>query len=395
MNLLRFFFNLIIDNALHFIFCFSRLNSKVLIFNSTGNDNYNFNSRFLYEFMTKEQDENIRCYFVVNDDCKRKLLLECGVNNVISNKTLKNKILIFNAKTWICSTIETPVTSFFKKKNRIVYHLGHGVPLKNIGMAERKISYIKKINRYLKLRVFTHVTCYSDFFYDVLYRAFNKNDKICYMKLGQPRNDSILRIDSSERKIIEKLCLKVVSIKELSNAKKILYCPTWRNYATTIFFPFPDFDAKKLSDYLERNNILIFTREHPYYNFDFPCGVENIRRIIPLNSDVLSDITPGLSFFDLLLTDYSSIFIDFLVTGKPVNFIPYDLDTYNKKVGFSKPYSELAVGEYIYNFSGFLKCINENTSECYHQEYLNNFNVKSAGNCFEHYNNIRKIIGLV
>lgn len=66
--------------------------------------------------MTKEQDENIRCYFVVNDDCKRKLLLECGVNNVISNKTLKNKILIFNAKTWICSTIETPVTSFFKKR---------------------------------------------------------------------------------------------------------------------------------------------------------------------------------------------------------------------------------------------------------------------------------------
>ncbi|MDN8599605.1 CDP-glycerol glycerophosphotransferase family protein [Citrobacter sp. S2-9] len=394
MNLLNALLHILVDNALHFFLYFSKLNKKIFIFNSTGNNNFNFNSRFLYEYMTEIQDDEIQCYFVVNDNFKRKSLLESGVKNIISGKNIKNKVLILSAKTWICSTIETPLTSVFKKKNRIVYHLGHGVPLKNIGMAENKIPLLKRINRYSKLRVFTHVTCYSDFFQDVLYRAFNKNNKISYMKLGQPRNDSILWGGEREKKIIERLCLDVVSESQFISAKKILYCPTWRNYATTRFFPFHDFDASTLNDYLEKNNVFIFTREHPYYKFHLPAGIEHVRRIIPLNSNILSDITPHLSFFDLLLTDYSSIFIDFLVTGKSVIFIPYDLECYDNMVGFSKPYSQIAVGNYVNSFSDFLTCISDNSFESYSLEYLNKFNIKSTGNCLEHYNNIKRLVNL-
>lgn len=395
MNSFKTIFHLFIDNALHFLSYFSSLDKNIFIFNSTGNNNYNFNSRFLYEYMTAMKDPFIKCYFVVNDDAKRKSLLDSGIKHVISGEYLRNKLLILRAKTWVCSTIEPPSTSFFKRKGRVVYHLGHGVPLKNIGMAEHKIPFLKKMNRYSKLRVFTHVTCFSDFFKDVLYRAFNKNDSISYMTLGQPRNDSILSEIEESQSVIKKICLDVVEIDQFSSARKILYCPTWRNYATTEFFPFPDFNAKKLDEYLDENNIIIFTREHPYYNFNMPEGIDNVRRVIPLNSDVLNDITPHLSFFDLLLTDYSSIFIDFLVTRKPVAFIPYDLEYYSDVVGFSKPYSQIAAGSHIKNLSDFLICISDDSFDGYSQEYLDIFNVKPTGNCQEHYYNLKTLVDLV
>lgn len=391
MTFIVMIINFLLDNALHFLSLFKRLDKKRVIFNSTGNINYNFNSKFLFEYLLQIDEPEVECFFVVNDDGLRTKLLDSGLKNIISSKRLKYKFLIFNAKVWVCSTIESPVECIFKRRDRIVYHLGHGVPLKNIGLAENKISVIKKINRYLKLRIFTHVTCYSDYFEDVLYRAFNCNDGIEYLKLGQPRNDTILSEDLRDFQLMKSLCLKFMSDIQFRKAKKILYCPTWRNFAVTEFFPFTDFDLKKLNDVLEENNIIIFTREHPYYKSQSPVGINNIQRVVPLNADVVNDITPCLSFFDKLLTDYSSIFVDFLITGKSVGFIPYDLTEYNNVVGFSKPYDQLTVGEKIICFEGFLNSIRDNTFNGYTSDYLNKFNVKSSGNCLEHYLNIVKL----
>ncbi|EFA5380288.1 hypothetical protein EYW99_23430, partial [Escherichia coli] len=220
------------------------------------------------------------------------------------------------------------------------------------------------------------------------------NDAIDYLFLGQPRNDTILA-ESGECKIdLTISSLGSFSEKEFFQSKKILYCPTWRNYAKTRFFPFTDFDPIELNRFLEQKNIIIFTREHPYYKFEKPRGIENIKRIVPLNADVLPDVTPYLSCFDLMITDYSSIFIDFMITEKPVAFIPYDLEKYEKLVGFSKPYKEITSGKYIHSFSQFLHVIGNDSFSGYTKEYLSNFNVKSRGNCLEHYLKIQELIKL-
>ncbi|HCD8994785.1 TPA: CDP-glycerol glycerophosphotransferase family protein, partial [Escherichia coli] len=104
---------------------------------------------------------------------------------------------------------------------------------------------------------------------------------IDYLFLGQPRNDTILA-ESGECKIdLTISSLGSFSEKEFFQSKKILYCPTWRNYAKTRFFPFTDFDPIELNRFLEQKNIIIFTREHPYYKFEKPRGIENIKRIVP------------------------------------------------------------------------------------------------------------------
>jgi CDP-glycerol glycerophosphotransferase len=43
------------------------------------------------------------------------------------------------------------------------------------------------------------------------------------------------------------------------------------------------------------------------------------------------DIYPYLKVCDLLVTDYSSVFFDFLLLAKPLIFFPYDLERYRSR----------------------------------------------------------------
>jgi len=64
-----------------------------------------------------------------------------------------------------------------------------------------------------------------------------------------------------------------------------------------------------------------------------------------------SDIYPLFTKVDLLITDYSSIFFDFLLTDKPVLFYPYDKDDYlTKDRSMYDEYNSVTPGHKAYNF---------------------------------------------
>jgi len=387
LNIFKKAIDLVSDNILGLISLLFPLKRKVFIFNSTHNRNYNFNSKFLFEYLNKNHSEQATYYFVINDESLRRKLIAEGKINIINATSFKNKWLILRSKFWICSTIEPPVEFYIKNPKRIVYHLGHGIPLKNIGMAEENISNLKKINRKVKLRMFTHVICYSNYFKSVMEKVFNTN-KIEFLPFGQPRNDYVID-DGIDEKV------ELLSVED--DSFKILYCPTWRDYAKAKYFPFSDFTIEDLDSFLIENNIKLYTRDHPYYSFDKPLNFSNARNVYELNADTLSDITPHLKKFNLLITDYSSIFFDFYILEKKVLFIPYDLERYSKNIGFSKDYEELAYGKKIDSFNDFKASIIELIADKkeYQKEltdYLLKLNIKSSGNCSEHANYLIRLI---
>lgn len=76
-------------------------------------------------------------------------------------------------------------------------------------------------------------------------------------------------------------------------------------------------------------------------------------RVRLINSDKVEEITDILNAFDLLITDYSSIYIDYLLTSKPVMFLPYDIDEYSKGRGFNFDYDAVTPGPKPSTFSQF------------------------------------------
>jgi len=81
----------------------------------------------------------------------------------------------------------------------------------------------------------------------------------------------------------------------------------------------------------------------------FGLYANNINNCFRLDSEILSqnelDLYDVLNGVDLLMTDYSGVYFDFLLLNRPIIFLPVDLDEYVKTRGFLvDPYEEWTPG---------------------------------------------------
>lgn len=306
---------------------------KRIIFSSEFNLTYKQNSKFLFEyFISKYPDKEIK--FVINDSILRKKLTETVGNYFIESQTLTGMLYVLRAKTWVVSSLETPVGGVLLSYGRYIYHLGHGAPIKSIGLLEKYSNFKKKI--YLKLISynFSYFFSTSELFCPAWSGFIGvKPSKVVIM--GQARNDIL---HEPKQDLVKK------HIKKNSTEKNILYAPTWRPFSETKLFPFKCIDLLQLSNFLEENKINIFLRLHPNFEGSIPKDVSNISRITTLFSSEVTEINDVLGAFDLLITDYSSIYIDYLVTHKPILFLPYDYDEYKSNIGFTISYNKYTPG---------------------------------------------------
>lgn len=76
-----------------------------------------------------------------------------------------------------------------------------------------------------------------------------------------------------------------------------------------------------------------------------------------MNEDVIEDIALWLNCFDVLITDYSSIYLDYLLLNKPIIFLPYDQKEYLRKRGMNFPYGKVTPGPKPESQKEFLNCV--------------------------------------
>lgn len=319
-------------------------NKKRIIFCSTSNLRYNYNSKYLFEYFKNNYPEYEVKYILNNKELKERLEKEMG-NYFIDTFSIKNIIYCLKAHTWITSSLETPLGGIFLRWNRLVIHLGHGTPFKNIGFLEKNIDIVKKIYYILIKNNFSYFLSTSHNFDEIMSKFLNVPLKRIFTN-GQPRNDSLF---INKKEFLQKnFVIKKADIN-------ILYAPTWRQKTETVLFPFADIDYKKLEKYLQENNINIFLRIHPSFESEIDEEILKIKGIYVFNSKLAEDVTEYLSCFDILITDYSSIFIDYLLLNRPILFFPYDLEVYKKEIGFTVDFEEHTPGPKIYDFDAFLK----------------------------------------
>jgi CDP-glycerol glycerophosphotransferase (TagB/SpsB family) len=150
-----------------------------------------------------------------------------------------------------------------------------------------------------------------------------------------------------------------VSDNPYLDKKIILYAPTWREYGSrSSFFPFDDKDLSVINNFLIKEDAYLLLRGHREEmelistNYD---QNETFSRIISAHQDLFPDVQQLLSYTDVLLTDYSSIYFDYLLLDKPMIFLPYDLDEYQSYRGFLFDYDAYTPGVKVFNQKDFLK----------------------------------------
>ena len=148
----------------------------------------------------------------------------------------------------------------------------------------------------------------------------NKNVKI----LGFPRNDVFFNRNYIYEDLSSKLELRKYE-------KVILFSPTWREASFGKHFgskaAFSNDFLIKLNEYLRNKNYILLCKKHKdekSIRFDFQdfSNIKNVSKKIDVQ-DLLVDV-------DIMITDYSSVFKDFCLTGKPIIFYPFDYEDYIK-----------------------------------------------------------------
>ena len=133
-------------------------------------------------------------------------------------------------------------------------------------------------------------------------------------------------------------------------AKLILYTPTHRDYEQSTFDikrSILGFDVDKacFEKFLQDNKLLIVCKLHPdqnaaVVNTEMPLGVVNFGGAENFGLMELMQAS------DMLMTDYTSTYVDYLLLNKPVLFNFYDKDIYEKTRGLAfYPYERICAGE--------------------------------------------------
>lgn len=309
-----------------------------VIFSSEFNTEFNHNSKWLFLYFL-EECKSYEVKFVINDATRRQELIEYYGPYFISNTKFHYIIYILSSYTWFTSSLETPIGGFFHSFRRKVFHLGHGIPIKSIGLQERNLSITKVIYYSLIRSNFSYFVSTSPVF-DKVWESFIDVPEKKVIRGGQPRNDCFFLNDTHGYNCD-------------NSVMNILYAPTWRPYSETKLFPFSDFSAIELDDFLGEVNAFIYLRLHPNFEENIPSNLLCLKNVRILKKSQLSDINEFLSRVDLLITDYSSIYADFLLLNKPIMFLPYDYDIYERLVGFSVEYKLVTPGPKPKSFKDF------------------------------------------
>lgn len=322
----------------------------IWIFSSADNSHYNYNSRYLFEYV-KDNLSEITPYFVINDDELRARLEEkYGKQYFIETNSSEGIRKVLSAGVWFTSA-GLPVYGTNLGKNRIIVNLWHGIPLKKIALMDPNLSaFARMYFRKIFSENYTFILTGSKSLIPVMAESFHvSDDKIKVW--GQPRND-VLFIEKDREEILKKIYPDLPAIR-----KVILYAPTFRDYGMTTLFPFEDYDKKELDDFLEKEEAVIFIRTHISEQGNVNSYLSG--RVRYMGNELVEDIMEIANIFDILITDYSSIYIDYLLLDRPVIFLPYDKERYLKGRGMNFDYDQVTPGAKPDSLRAFMDVITE------------------------------------
>ena len=164
---------------------------------------------------------------------------------------------------------------------------------------------------------------------------------------GYPRNDILLgnKIKNllTDMEYEEKIYIQ--NYIKNNKCKMVYYMPTFRESEEDFF---EIINLREFEDFLKENNILFCIKLHPKSKLKEAFEKIAGENIFVINQDV--DPYVFLKMADMLITDYSSIYFDYLLSDKPIVFFDYDLEKYlNNSRDMYFEYKEFTPGEKVRN----------------------------------------------
>lgn len=291
------------------------------------------NPRGFWEYI--KTNKNYRTFWIIKNREMYEHLKNNGVECALENSELA-KEMIARANYLISASFDF---AYEKRPEQIHISAWHGFPLKVVGFFD---SATASTNNYDGLKIITTqtdlVTATSRFSHLTVSGMFAMDPRKV-KEIGYPRNDLMLKSNAKEE------LKKIVDI-DVDNSKLFFYLPTMRRglkdegeHFENNIFNYSDYDVDSIDEFLEKNNAYIIAKLHFADNDLYNGGEFKLpKRFILLDTDIMnrkmSTIYHIIKAFDGLITDYSSIYVDYLLLDKPIIFSCPDIEKFRQDRGF-------------------------------------------------------------
>lgn len=261
-------------------------------------------------------------YILENNGMEKVQLVELSTDRYM--RALASSKYLINDNTFL--------PFFIKRADQVYLNTWHGTPLKTLGKSIKNAMYgIGNAQKnFVTADYLLYPNRYTMNHMVEDYMLGNITDAKCVLS-GYPRNSAFFREGLSQD------VRKSMGIPE--GMKIYAYMPTWRGSVDNI----PDNASKELKHYLNEIDKVLRDDERLYLNLH-PIAVKDVDvkgykhiRNIPVRFDTYDFLTST----DCLITDYSSVFYDYAVSGKKIVLFTYDEEEYFADRGVYMTLSEL------------------------------------------------------
>lgn len=268
------------------------------------------------------QDSHVKKVILLMSDPKSPSPWESGQKTIRLTKNSPAGFLWFCFARYVffthpCFTREFP-------PNVVSVNVWHGMPIKKIGRLIDKDPVI--LSQY--------ALATSPFWAGIMAQTISPESEM--LGTGLPRND---RLFSNRDSVLEKLGLS-------GGSRLLAWLPTYRESVRGLprtdgkkaanVFEMPDIDPGDLNTFLKSRNAVLLVKPHPMAAFDESTTWSNL---LIVDDKWLRERSLSLYEFlgatDLLISDISSVVIDYLLLDRPVIHAFSDLKEYTSSRGFT------------------------------------------------------------
>lgn len=316
-----------------FSFLFPR-NKNIWLFGSTFGKRFADNPRYFFLYCSQHRKEfGIRPIWISHE---KEIVEFIGRNGYEAYyyHSLKGIWYALRGGVYFFDNYSKDI-NFWQSGRALKFNMWHGIPLKKI-QADNVFDKVrhpkngwdafKSFPRRLSDEKSSHYVLTTSEFMKPIFESAFRTQKVS--TVGYPRIDGFAFHDiqnlytGTEQQALEKI--QKLSAQN-SNVKILYYMPTFRDSETEFF---DVMNLEGFNQFLKENHFVFCTKLHPKSKLRQQFQAIDGGNIINIDAD--TDPYVFIPVSDMLITDYSSIYFDYLFTDKPIVFFDYDLETYLK-----------------------------------------------------------------
>lgn len=330
--------------------------SRLVLFSSWFGKKYADSCKYEYEFLLN--DSRYKAVWYTND---RDIYIQLQKENkpVVYGPSLKGIWYQIRAKVLVSSVQFDDFNPMFYQ-GAILLDLDHGFPVKHVAFARNDNPRTwKGVQKLMRLGMDYRMTASSSFCCEKICYCYNINpSQVVYV--NKPRIDVLFD---------ETLQINKKQVEEIKQGRKaIIWMPTHRSSGKILMDVDTILGLDCIQEVCERNNLVFIIRKHFYHKTEV-VDTSKYANIFDLTSSQI-DSQVLLSQADVLISDYSASYIDFLALDRPILLYCYDLDEYLKNErGLFVKIEENTAGQMIRSKSELYEAINRIANDLYDSQY--------------------------